>query len=77
MPKGLKKGYKPSPAQLAQREKFKAMIQKKSAAKKTGSAAITAPAAAAQENEYGNALWIALGVILIAGVAYWYFTKDK
>lgn len=65
-----------SAKQLANQQRFKELVQKKAAAKKGNpQASPSAPAPVTGKSGYG--IWIALGVIIVAGVAYWYFTKDK
>lgn len=69
-----------SAKQLAQQQRFKEMVQKKSAAKKGTSPAPAASGSTGQTSESSSgsgAIWIVLGLVVVAGVAYWYFTKDK
>lgn len=69
-----------SAKQLAQQQRFKEMVQNKSAAKKgTSPGPVPAPAGQLSENSSGsgNTIWIVLGLVVVAGIAYWYFTRDK
>ena len=72
-------GRKPASAkQLAAREKFKALVQGKKAAADAKKAGTSDTVSVSEKVETsGSGIYIAIAVIVIAGLAYWYFTREK
>lgn len=70
-----------SAKQLANQQRFKELVQKKASKKGSTSNAIpaasTSPAAAVEKATSGKGLLIVLGLLVVAGAAYWYFNVYK